>query len=85
MKGTISFVSPRGFFFITVKTNPIGFITKYFGLRTRIIRGEENLAVGAICNFEELKGDPKFNGANPVAHQIDIESSSILPSLDGGK
>jgi hypothetical protein len=79
MEGVISYTNPRGFFFITTKS-PLGFVTRYFGLRTRIIRGEENLALGATCNFVvPEQQSPKFHGACLEASEIDIQPAVRAP------
>jgi hypothetical protein len=81
MRGEISYTNPRGFFFISVKDSN-GFISRFFGLRSRIIRGMENLAIGAICDFTVAEQpSPKFHGSCQEADRIDIIQPAILPPL----
>jgi hypothetical protein len=80
MQGTINYINERGFFFISVKDEH-GFITRYFGLRSRIIRGEENFGVGATVDFQVTGQSPKRHGDCQEASEIDIVQPPIIPSL----
>lgn len=80
MKGVISYKNPKGFFFISVKDSN-GFVTRYFGLRSRIIRGEEHFEVGATVEFKVAQPSPKSHGTCQEAEAIDIIQPAILPPL----
>jgi hypothetical protein len=82
LKGEISFISPKGFFFISIK-NPLGFITRYFGLRSRIVRNEELLTLGCTVNFEARNPQtPKPSSCQQEAWEIDVEPLPFLPTIE---